>query len=247
MDMNLGDTRLIIDTCKDEGLLRNQAAYVLATAFWETNRTVKPVQEAYWLSDAWRRRNLRYYPWHGRGYVQLTWERNYIRAGKELGVDLTTDPTVAMDAQIAAKVLVVGSREGWFTGKKLADYITLKASNFTGARRIINGTDKAQTIAGIARQYDAALKAEGYGVSQAAKEIEDPQAAAPPRDHPSQSTTIQSTVLAGLGTVGTIGTGIWEASSPTVQIILAAGGVLILGALVYIFRERLKHWADGVR
>ena len=33
MDLNLGDTRLIIAECHAQGLLRNQAAYVLATTF----------------------------------------------------------------------------------------------------------------------------------------------------------------------------------------------------------------------
>lgn len=164
VDLDLGDTRLIIDECKAHGLLRNQAAYVLSTALWETNHTVKPVREAYWLSENWRKRNLRYYPWYGRGYVQLTWERNYRYAGDKIGVDLITDADVALRPDVAAKVLVQGSLEGWFTGKKLADYITLQKSDFEGARRIINGTDKARTIAGIAREYDAALLAEGYGV-----------------------------------------------------------------------------------
>src|SRR4029079_15992876 len=56
-------------------------AYMLATAFQETNQTMQPVREAYWLSEEWRRRNLRYYPFYGWGYVQLTWEANYRRAG----------------------------------------------------------------------------------------------------------------------------------------------------------------------
>lgn len=165
VNLDLGDTRLILAECEAAGLLRNQAAYVLATAFWETNRTVKPVVEAYWLSEGWRSRNLRYYPWHGRGYVQLTWERNYLKAGQLLDIDMLTDPDVALDPVVAAKVLVIGSRDGWFTGKRLDNYITLKKSDFAGARRIINGTDRAGTIAGIAADYDNALKAIGYGVT----------------------------------------------------------------------------------
>lgn len=170
MDLKLGHTQLIIDTAKEYGLLRNQLAYVLATAFWETARTMKPVREAFWLSESWRRKNLRYYPWYGRGFVQITWERNYIRAGKELGLDLTTDPDKVMEPVVSAKILVHGSAKGWFTGKKLSDYITLSKSDFVGARRIINGTDKARQIAQIARDYDAALKSAGYGEKQAAKE-----------------------------------------------------------------------------
>ena len=74
-DLTLGHTVLIISSCMRYGLLRNQAAYVLATAYWETARTMEPVREAFWMSEEWRRANLRYFPWYGRGFVQLTWER----------------------------------------------------------------------------------------------------------------------------------------------------------------------------
>lgn len=57
--------------------------------------------------------------------------------------------------------------EGWFTGKKLSDYITLQKSDFKGARKIINGTDKDDEIAKIAKQYDDELKALGYGEDKA--------------------------------------------------------------------------------
>ena len=164
--LDLGDTRLIIDECKRHNLLRNEVAYVLATTYWETARTMKPVREAYWLSDRWRQENLRYYPWYGRGYVQITWRENYIRLGKRLNLDLTTDPDVVMKPDIAVKILVIGMKEGLFTGKKLSDYITLQRSDFQGARRIINGNDKAAAIASIAEDYDKLLNAEGYGVEK---------------------------------------------------------------------------------
>lgn len=162
--LNVGDTRLIIEECKRQGLLRNEAAYVLATTKWETNSTMKPVKEAYWLSDDWRKRNLRYYPWYGRGYVQITWEDNYKRLGKRLDLNLTTDPDVVMEPEIAVKILVIGMKEGLFTGKKLGDYFSLKHSDYLGARRIINGTDKAHSIATIAEDYNKLLLADGYGV-----------------------------------------------------------------------------------
>jgi hypothetical protein len=173
-DLHLGDSQLILKECKLAGLLRNQAAYVMATAWWETAHTIEPVKEAYWVknAEAWRKKNLRYYPWYGRGYVQLTWERNYIHAGKQLGLDLTTNPEAVMRPDVSAKILVTGSLDGWFTGKKLGDYITLSKSDFRGARRIINGTDKAAAIATIARAYDRALEVDGYGTAPPATEIE---------------------------------------------------------------------------
>lgn len=165
-DFKLGDTGALIKECHDRGLLRNQCAYVLATAYWETAQTMKPVKEAYWLSEQWRKDNLRYYPWYGRGYVQLTWEENYAKAQGELGIGtvLTADPDNALKPEYATQIIVQGMIDGWFTGKKLSDYITLQASDFYNARRIVNGTDKASTIADIAKAYDAALLADGYGV-----------------------------------------------------------------------------------
>ena len=157
MDLTLGHTRLLVGECERQGLLRNQSAYVLATAFWETARTMKPVVEAFWKTEAWRKKNLRYYPWHGRGFVQLTWERNYERASRALGLPLAqsdprrplliADPDAALRPDIAAAIIVTGMREGWFTGKKLADYVTLRKSDFDNARRIVNGKDRAGEIA----------------------------------------------------------------------------------------------------
>lgn len=177
VDLTLGDTEIIIEEAKRHGLLRNELAYVLATAKWETAHTMKPVREAYWLSEDWRARNLRYYPWYGRGYVQLTWEANYRRASIELGVNLMDDPDEAMQPDVSASVLVMGMQRGWFTGKKLGDYISLSRSDFVGARRIVNGTDKAREIAAIAREYDEALKRAGYG-EEPAPTMPDPEATA---------------------------------------------------------------------
>ena len=156
----------IIHRCKAEGLLRNEAAYVLATADWETAHTFEPVEEAFYLgekAEAYRKK-LRYYPWHGRGLVQLTWEENYVKAGRKIGKNLTKDPDAAMEPKNAVAILVLGMKEGWFTGAKLSDYFDLKRSEFIGARKIINGRDKAQEIASLAMKYNAELKAAGYGV-----------------------------------------------------------------------------------
>lgn len=158
MDIKLGLTKNIINYAAAKGILRNQLAYILATALWETNHTMMPVREAYWLSEKWRKNNLRYYPWYGRGLVQLTWEFNYIRAGKAYGADYTSDPDAVMKPGPAVAILVDGSMEGWFTGKKIPDYISLTKSDFWGARRVINGTDKASKIAALAKQYDDWLK-----------------------------------------------------------------------------------------
>lgn len=160
MDLDLGDTRRIVQACRAHGLTPPQTAYVLATAYWETARTMKPVREAYWLSEAWRKANLRYWPWYGRGYVQLTWEENYLRAGQRLGLDLTTDPDRVMEPSIASTILVRGMIEGWFTGRKLGEFVGGHGTDFRGARRVVNGTDRAAEIARLAEDYQKALAAE---------------------------------------------------------------------------------------
>lgn len=160
VDLVKGDTRLIIGVCRKHGLLRNQAAYTLATAFWESARTMKPVRE---YGGEKYLKSKPYYPFVGMGYVQLTWEANYRKASQILGVDFIGNPKLLLEPGYAAEILVRGMAGGWFTGKKLSDYITLSRSDFVNARRIVNGTDKAKEIADLAKQYDALLKADGYG------------------------------------------------------------------------------------
>ncbi|TIM14456.1 MAG: hypothetical protein E5Y67_12310 [Mesorhizobium sp.] len=167
MDLKRGDTRLIIDACKAKGVLRNQCAYVLATAYHETAHTMKPIAE---MGSQQYLRSKPYWPFIGRGYVQITWEANYKKAGGKLGRDFVKNPDLLLQAKYAAPILVIGMIEGWFAGDKrgrhtLGRHITLSKSDFIGARRIINGTDKAALIASYAQKYDDLLLLQGYGVA----------------------------------------------------------------------------------
>lgn len=147
--------------CIKQGLiLTTQIAYVLATADHETNHTFKPVTEAYWLENAdayLKQHHANYYPYYGRGFVQLTWDYNYKKYGELLGIDLLTCPELALKPDVALFVLVHGFKTGGFTGKKIADYINDHATDFINARRCINGTDKAAEIAQLAKHYLAVL------------------------------------------------------------------------------------------
>ena len=142
-----------------------QLAYMLATAFLETNHTMQPVREAYWLSEAWRKTHLRYFPWYGRGLVQLTWQQNYTKADRllSLGGAQVANPDLALSPAVAVRIMFDGMAQGWFTGKKLSDFILGGLCSYEGARRIINGTDRAAECAGYARTFEAALRAAMQG------------------------------------------------------------------------------------
>ena len=97
---------------------------------------------------------------HGRGFVQLTGRANYQRAGKFLKVDLVGNPDRAKEPALAYEIAMEGMNKGWFTGAKLARYFKPGAlPDYERARAIINGQDKAQTIADMARRFDELLAA----------------------------------------------------------------------------------------
>jgi putative chitinase len=143
-------------------------AYGLATAYHETNATMQPVKEAYWLSEDWRKEHLHYFPWYGRGYVQLTWQKNYQHADDELklGGALIANPDMALEPTIAAKIIRLGMEFGWFAGKALKDYLPLSGragfDAYREARRIINGTDQNEKIAKEAQAFETALLDGGW-------------------------------------------------------------------------------------
>jgi len=140
--------------CQAQGIgLKTQTAYVLATVEWETAKTFKPVREAFWLTEAWRKKHFRYYPFYGRGFVQLTWKNNYEKYSKLLGVDMVKNPDLAMDNNIALFVLVHGFKTGTFTTKKITDFININKTDFLRARLCINGMDQASKIAALAKKY----------------------------------------------------------------------------------------------
>jgi putative chitinase len=69
---------------------------------------------------------------HGRGYIQLTGRKNYRMAGIKLGIDLEKDPDLALNAHVAASILV------WYFGThKIME--PAKAGAWAKVRRRVNG------------------------------------------------------------------------------------------------------------
>lgn len=160
----------------------------LATTFHETNQTMLPVHElgsvAYFTrlydvngSNPTRARAMgNTHPgdgakFCGRGLVQLTWRNSYLKATQRLlalgvlkpGESLVDNPDLAMRMDIAIVLLFEGMEQGWFTGVDLDDTVDAlidgdEHADFVKARRIINGKDRAELIAGYADKFLKALQ-----------------------------------------------------------------------------------------
>ena len=156
----------LVKRCKHFELTYPETAYVLATVYHETgymqngkmNRDMLPIKER--GSERYLR-SKKYYPHIGYGYVQLTWADNFRRVGKLIGVDLLNYPEKALEKEIASEILIKGMVFGWFTGvgfhRKCPVYRYNKLS-YVRARKIVNGTDKAEKIAEYAMVFEKALR-----------------------------------------------------------------------------------------
>lgn len=133
-------------------------AYAFATMAIETGWTFAPIKE--FRGKTLTAQQAKYWNtgFYGRGYVQITWEANYKKASQKLGVDFVNNPDLVMQPEHAFNIMTRGMHEGWFTGKKLSDYINSKTKDYRNARRIINGVDAAAKIAGFAESFESILK-----------------------------------------------------------------------------------------
>ncbi|AFZ05212.1 Peptidoglycan-binding domain 1 protein [Oscillatoria nigro-viridis PCC 7112] len=137
-----------------------QIAYILATVQHETAETFQPVKESDFLGEPAAendRKTLPYYPFYGRGYVQLTHLDNYRKYSDLLSLDLVNNPELVMLPDISLFILVHGMKWGVFTGMKLDDYISESSVDFWSARKIINGIDRAELIEKYAINWQTQL------------------------------------------------------------------------------------------
>lgn len=201
--------RLIISESIREGVTqREQIAYILATVeheskmgeFREEIADGSAYEDREDLGNEQTGDGVRY---KGRGYVQITGRRNYTLFGQKLGIDLVGKPELAAEPEYAIPILIIGMREGSFTGRTLQSYINERNVNFKDARRIINGMDRASLIAGYARQWLGKLDSLGYSTQSTEPESgtailerltssQSPQAS---QDSPQEITFKQGTII----------------------------------------------------
>lgn len=146
-------------------------AYMLATSYHETDQKMQPIEEygkgrgrpyGQKLTHSRKPYILPDKIYYGRGDVQLTWYENYELMGKLLGIPLLEQPELALQPDISAKIMIEGmtkgkSNRGDFTGVSLETYFNSTKCDPIQARRIINGLDQANKIAGYYDKFLTAL------------------------------------------------------------------------------------------
>lgn len=213
-------------------------AYTLATAWHETGKTMRPLEEygrgkgrPYGVPNA-----ATGHTYFGRGFVQLTWWDNYRKLGDALGLDLVNRPELALDPVNAAQIMCEGMEQGLFTGTSLSRYFNAHVDDPVNARRIVNGTDRAQQIADY---HEKALRAVNAGM--------EPDMAKPPLVD--QITSLPTRKVGAAGIVGAILTYVVEHQTELATAIPAVAPMLpVVGGLApiipfvvaYFVRERAR-------
>lgn len=146
---------------------QRKLSYIISTDWHEGNRTMQPIKEigsdSYFIAKYWTNKRLAKelgnlcaqdaINFCGKGKPQLTGRGNYTKMSKLVGYDLVNNPDLMFDLKIATEVMFEGmltgrSLKGDFTGRHLGNYFSRTINDPVNARRIINGIDRAELIAG---------------------------------------------------------------------------------------------------
>lgn len=145
----------VIDSLVDEFFERNMddlrwLAYMMATAWGECKW--RPIREIGKGRGRPYGKPINGRIYYGRGLVQLTWLHNYKKMSDTIGVNLVDNPELALQPDIAVQIMFEGMTTGKtakdsFTKYQLHDFFNDKKNDPVGARKIINGKDKAEQFA----------------------------------------------------------------------------------------------------
>lgn len=141
-----------------DGSDKRELAYILATVWHETAKTMQPIEEFGKGAGKPYGEPVGGIAYCGRGHVQITWLTNYkkLSEANSRGWDFVSKPELLLENEPSIWATFYGMRTGIFTGKKLRDYFNAEKTDALNARRIINGKDKAFLIKGYyANFYNA--------------------------------------------------------------------------------------------
>lgn len=241
----------LLDRLEQDKFTLKHIAYILATVGHESAHTFQPIKERRGRAGtAIRKIQDRYWGtgYYGRGYVQITWEKNYEKFG------IADDPDRALEPETAYEIVSRGMAEGLFTGKKLSDFINGKTDYFN-ARKIVNGLDKADEIASRARKYEGILSKsvekpsdEEKGITTGSKPADETEGTQPPApaaevkaSQPSMFTrlgslSIPAGVMTALGAIGS-----FVQSLPPWVWVTVIGMALLVAYLIYRDAQQRAH------
>ncbi len=148
---------MLVRTALEYGITdRRQIAYILATAQHETG-DFRTSREDDGRNQAIRNGYRGGEEYYGRGYVQTTHVDRYAAMDSTLGLNgrLNANPDLAAtDPRLSAQMTVVGMARGIYTGVGIDQYINGNRTDYTAARAVVNGNDRADLIAGYARNWE---------------------------------------------------------------------------------------------
>lgn len=179
----------VIDAFDRQGLTdKRWLAYMLATAYHETGRTMEAISENLNYSALGLQKTFgRYFSASEVALYARKPEKianrvygNRMDNGDEVSGDgwkyrgrglvqitgrrnytlygIQDDPDRALDLGTAVRIMITGMTTGAFTGKKLSDYFGGEKADWVNARRIINGLDRAADIAEIGQKFHKAIE-----------------------------------------------------------------------------------------
>lgn len=142
-------------------------AYIFATTYHETGKTMQPIEEIGRGKNRKYGKKVKYTGesyitpdklYYGRGHTQNTWYEMYDTLTKQATKDgkhwnFLEQPELLLQMEPSIWATFHCMVKGVYTGKSLKSYFNETTEDWINARRIINGTDKADLIAGYGKLF----------------------------------------------------------------------------------------------